>query len=244
MKPPVALPAVVLGVAATTVVLSIAFVGPTTFFLTSTRSRPLAYDLLNWWFVAVPLAVGSAAIVAIVAIAAVRSSRAGGSRDIVGILATGILGIAATGVGLWLPDHWRLLEHGPAVHAPIGIATSPVFLPEQWRNLTIVMRQRNGDATLQLRPDGIGIDRAPGFIPFDPFLLKRVTFKGLGSKQVTDLLGPPMQPPRLPDPGWAPYAMIGGPVLVRADLRLSYEPDDRGTPVVRAESLYIARPEY
>jgi hypothetical protein len=208
---------------------------------TAERGRPFSPAQLRWWLHDLPLAVGAAGVLMATLIPVLRALRRRTLLDAVALLAVGALGLAALGGSLQVWSERRL--NPPLTRRlPNPRRASEAFLPDQWWALA---RLPWGAASSgPLRPKGVGLRDHPGVIPFDPFLLQRLTFVGMTQPQVEAVLGP-VATPTTPRPlgfGHLYYSMFPCPRGMRdADLDLYFGYAESGEPVVAVESLNFTR---
>jgi hypothetical protein len=234
------LPSVVALIAVAAVGLSLAMSAPGSAWLfTGERGAPLSQQQLRWWFVLLPLGLASAAIAAMTVLATLRALRCRQYLNASNAFAVGVLGVGAVATALTVVSQWRMEQRYPKPKSR-PVHSSDIYLPEQWWDLATQLRDRN--PVPRLRESGVGLEGYPGFIPFDPFLLKRVSFVGLTREQVTELLGPPRPPKRPWDAGEPAYFMANQPGLISAPVQLQFAKNRRGEVVVVAEYLTLHRP--
>ena len=233
------LSAVVLLIAVITVAIALALSSRDfSWLFTTSMGVPLAEEQVFWWLLLLPLGVGAAAITSLCVVLSVRRLRSRAWLKAVDSAAIGFLGVLALSGALSVGHRWAMLKHRP-VPPPQPQNRYDVFIPEQWADLAYrpVRERRLGP----LAATGVGLRDYPGHIPFDPFLLRRVTFVGLRAEQVEAALGPPSPREREGQPS---YYMAHGPGWLTASLYLFYGLDERRTTVVVAERLVIHRPIY
>lgn len=150
--------------------------------------------VVEWWTVKIPVAFAAAVIASCTLIEFLRCARKRAWRDLAATATVAALCIASFALSMLLiqqevgdePSVWR---------RPTPQYRHQVFLHTQWLALSIApqpgtipqIENRLG----ALRDSRIGLKDYPGYIPFDPFLLKRITFVGLTADEVESLLGPP-----------------------------------------------------
>jgi len=165
-------------------------------------------EVEDYWVSRVPRVVGYGSVLALLLIGSIRAWR---SREW-SLLASG-MGVSVLAIGLLIlvtipsqrastasEKHARATPKSP----------SEVFSWEQWWALQLVTLhdvQELGD----LLESGIGLAEHPGFIPYDRFLLDRVTFIGLNQAEVERLIGPPNRIGYFRDYKSLSYVMIGEP---------------------------------
>jgi len=168
-------------------------------------------ELAEWWRLRIPAAVALGTLVAGLAIVLLRTARGRAWLAATSALAVTLLGTAAL-TGTLFVVHQRATAGPVPCEHPIPRGPNEVFLPRQWTALSLMPDPRDGRAEAErmgpLRDEGVGLERYPGILPFDPFLLDRVTFMGLTLEEVESLLGPPA-PARFPDSPSVNYHMAG-----------------------------------
>ncbi|MDH3525670.1 MAG: hypothetical protein OES32_19025 [Acidobacteriota bacterium] len=207
-------------------------------------------EVREWWAYLLPAAVSAGAIAIIVLLAALRSLRRGDVITACGHASVGLLGLLAfTGASLYSGLRTAPPPEPPELPSPR--APEDVFLAVQWSDLARSFEDwRDGDSVppgVPLGPAGIGLVGHPGIIPFDPFVLHRISFVGLSVREVEALLGPPLSESRSPLPTTAMVYVSRGPSAAsgRATLMLATNgPTDRPTSIVRAESIRLQRLQY
>jgi hypothetical protein len=173
-------------------------------------------EVAAWWMSSLPAAFGAGALAICLVLLLSRAVRARDRIEALGVGSVALLGSAALAGCLYFvearreappPECRRTVPHDPA----------EVFLPVQWRALSLLPwheRRETGEGSSDtlgpLRDGGVGLARHPGIIPFDPFLLRRLTFVGLAPEAVERLLGPP-EPPAFEStsPHHFRYRMVG-----------------------------------
>ena len=169
-------------------------------------------EVQDYWAFRVPRVVGFGSVIALLVIAAVRAWR----TKTWSLLASGI-GASALGLGLLAlittPSQSGISEPDTQLR-PIPRSPSKVFGWEQWWALQSVTLSEGlpGESKLgNLLESGIGLAEYPGFIPYDRFLLGRVTFIGLNQAELERLVGPPRRIGHSQDYKFLTYVMIGEP---------------------------------
>ncbi len=171
-----------------------------------------------------------------------RSARCREWQEATASIAVAVLGVVALAGSLHLMHRQSRIEPGEC-EFPTPQSPRDVFLDEQW----VVLSLAHGEHTLggcehryeARRKGGVGLKDYPGHIPYDPFLLKRITFVGLTRVEVDKLLGPPM-----PDEKLGPSAMrymmaTHDRDYPRAVLSLSFADSWSQYETVRAEHLRV-----
>lgn len=208
-------------------------------------------EVRNWWTYKLPVTVSVGLIATLISLTGLRSLRSGDLRGAVGLAAVGALGLLA----LAAANLYIGVRNAPPPE-PAGLPTPQtpggVFLWSQWHDLAKASEHWAeydwDDMGGELRADGIGLDGRPGLLPFDPFLLERLSFLGLTVAEVEELLGPRYLHSDISyEQGGMAYLMRGYRSFAtsRAMLSLALDgpPDDR-TSVVRGEYLRIIRFQY
>jgi hypothetical protein len=218
---------------------------------TTTMGRPLAEEQVYWWLVLLPLGVGAMAVLSLCGVSAVRACSVRDWRLVVALVSIGALSVAAMAAGLDLRYQWLTLQQGaPQLARPSS--HHEVFRRQHWQALAQQLLHE-GRPTPDLLPGTGGIEGHPGMIPFDAYLLKRLTFVGLRPEQVEVLLGPPL--PRKvasilgsPMPHTPPeqlvYFMPIGPVRTTALLFLGVATDEQGVSSIANENLRLKVPRW
>ena len=239
LRPPSKLPIAILLIAVATTALALFLSAPQNEWLFSgEKAVPFGSEELRWWIFLLPLALGGGAIVSFSLVVAIRTLRDGHRLGACAALAVGVLGTVALATTLSFGAQWRILQQQPKPRPPRPLTWVDVFIPEQWWDLAFRLR----DSPLtppHIRKGGVGVEGYPGYVPFDPFLLRRVSFIGLTPEAVTGLLGPPL--PREQGPYGLRYSMPNGSSHVTASLDLAVEKDEQGTPRIVAERLAVNR---
>lgn len=193
-------------------------------------SRPWVAE---WWAVKIPVAFAAGVIASATLIELLRCGRRQAWRSLVATATVAALSIAVFTMTMLIVQQ-QVKDEPPSWVRPTPKYPHQVFLNTQWLVLSITPRSgtisQPGNLLGPLRDSGIGLVEYPGYIPFDPFLLKRVTFAGLTADEVESLLGPP-SPSQYPESPTMRYHMHGFPHAYQsATLTLSFgkvwEPSD------------------
>jgi hypothetical protein len=176
-------------------------------------------EVAAWWRVSLPSAVGAGVLATSLLLLLSRAVRTRDRTETLGVGAVAILSGVALAGGLYFLETRRELPPPSECSLAVPGDAEEVFLSRQWKALSPLPwhAPRSGEpssGTLgPLRDDGVGLARHPGIIPFDPFLLRRLTFVGLPRDEVQRLLGPPAPPPfESPSPHHFRYRMVGAGV--------------------------------
>jgi hypothetical protein len=205
---------------------------------TGEKAIPFGSEQLRWWILLLPLALGGGTIASISLIAAIRTVRDGHRLGACAALAVGVLGTVSLATAVSFGAQWRVFRQQPMPRPPRPLTWIDAYLPEQWWDLAFHLRE-SPLTPPHIRMGGVGVEGYPGYIPFDPFLLKRVSFVGLTPDAVASMLGPPL--PREQASHGLQYSMAGGPDAVTASLYLAVENDEHGNPRVASERLDVRR---
>ena len=163
-------------------------------------------EMAFWWRVRVPLVFALGAIASGLLIVMLRATRRRAWLEAVSGISVALLGIGAVTGSL----HFiRQQADTKPIECERTTPRAPreVFLSSQWHALSTTPKP--GTASQRLGPrreNGVGLKDHPGLIPFDPFLLDRLSFVGLTLDEVESLLGPPV-PPRFGDLPHIMYSM-------------------------------------
>ena len=203
-------------------------------------------EVADWWTIRVPVAFAVGLIACGTLIVLLRSARSGAWAEGVASIAVAVLGVSTLAGSMVLVR--QRLDSGPVESKRLTpTMASEIFNRSQWDDLaslpipsvrsTAKPKHRRGP----LRKGGVGLkgDYA-GFIPFDPFLLDRVSFVGLTAADVEKLLGPPL-PERIPNPASMTYQMLGFSIH-NARARLILVTGTYFAPSETVESEYIMFP--
>lgn len=206
--------------------------------------RPWVAD---WWTVKIPVAFALGVITSGTLIVLLRCARSRAWSQMFASLAMAALGITAVSGALFYVKQKDKAKPIECVR-PTPQTPQAVFKDSQWWVLSGTpepttlprIEHRLGP----LRENGRGLKDRRGYIPFDPFLLERVTFVGLTAEEVENLIGSPI-PVEYPGSAGMMYHMIGFQhTLEKATLYLSFGKRWERTDVVLAESVrqHLPRP--
>ena len=207
-------------------------------------SRPWGAD---WWILKIPVAFALGVIAGGTSIVLLRCARSRAWSEAVASLAVAALGVTTVASSL---SYVRQKAEAKPIECvrPTPMVPSDVFLDSQWFVLAVTpqpgtlprIEHRLGPR----REKGMGLKDRPGYIPFDPYLLDRITFIGLTAEEVESLLGPPM-PSQYPDSPTMQYHMIGfHRSYERATLYLSFGRRWKQSDTVLGENLRQHLPRY
>ncbi len=207
-------------------------------------SRP---EVADWWRIRVPVVIALGIIAGGLLIALLRTTRSRARLESVGSIAVAILGVGAMAAG----THYVELRAGPEPEPcllPTPHSPEEVYLPIQWRALAWSSERWNPGVPrepLELRGSGVGFQGRPGVIPFDPFILDRITFVGLTLAEVEPLLGPPIPPHNALPAANVNYSMIGYSYIHgRAHLSLFTGDSSDPNSVIVSEGLHFFRTQH
>ena len=193
----------------------------------------------EFWGRQVPTAVGVGGIGAAVVIFLLRSHRDHSREDIFPLIGVGALGVMVLLISITLFN--QLKDRDTRTHRlPSPTHPAEVFSRDRWRALAKQTwhGERPMGPTLEFGP---GLKGFPGYVPFEPCLLHRLTFEDMTREQVVRVLGPPFTAV-YPDTRFLEYKMIEPDPRGRiAFLLFLFRSTKEGSPVVVGERLYPER---
>jgi len=197
------------------VVLSVAFSwflsSPDRYYLFDGERGITRPEVADWWRIRVPVAFALGTITCGLLIVLLRTARSRAWLEAVACLAVAVLGASTLAGSLFFVRQQADTKPIECVR-PTPQTPHEVFNQGQWGNLAslptpsalVRPKHRLGP----LRQQGVGLEGDyRGVIPFDPFLLDRISFVGLTIGEVESLLGPPL-PERLTTSSIS-YLMLG-----------------------------------
>ena len=174
-------------------------------------SRP---EVANWWRIRIPMALSLGTIIGGTLIVLSRTARSRAWLESVACIAVAVLGVSTVAGSLFFV---RQSAEAKPIECVLPTPGSPneVFTEQQWLVLSVAPK-RGGVPVLvdvedrmgPLRKGGVGLENFQGRIPYDPFLLDRISFLGLTYDEVEVLLGLPV-PTEVPDSPSIRYYMRG-----------------------------------
>jgi len=151
-------------------------------------------EVRDWWAYQLPAAISVGLIAMLVLVAGLRNLIHGDLAGVVGQAAIGFLAFAAL-AGAYLYIGARNSPPPEAPGPPTPHHPDQVFLWSQWQGLAdnsaAWSESQWDDQRPELKENGVGLLGRPGFVPYDPFILDRISFVGLTAADVEVLMGTP-----------------------------------------------------
>lgn len=199
-------------------------------------------EVAEWWRVQAPMVLGHGIILGGLLIVLLRSARTREWQEAAASISVAVLGASALAGFLYFMQQQPSIE---PVESELPTPRSPrdVFLDMQWVTLSLAHDEHalgGCEHRYEVRREGgVGLKNFPGHIPYDPFLLKRISFVGLTSSEVENLLGPPFPDKQLRVSVMVYLMTAPDRVFPRAFLRLSFADRWQRFETVRAEYLRV-----